>query len=165
MYLAHIFKHSTIKQVPFKVSSVCFVQNNNETNNCINLTPKNPNLILRKNFSLKSAIESIVTTQAGIIRSISESTPVSYVQDFVVNFHSFTELPWWGSIVLTTILMRTLVTFPLGIHQNYIMAKIENLKLEMPKIVEEMKKEMAVAVKNFGWTEQQAKVIYFRSVR
>jgi hypothetical protein len=45
------------------------------------------------------------------------------------------------------------------------LAKVENLHLrEMPEIVKELKRETAIAVKQFNWTESQAQRIYNRSV-
>lgn len=163
MYLAHI-RYNLVKHVPVRISAVCFLRNNNERNNTLNLTSYNPNITFKNNFSLQSTIESIIKTQAGIIKSISESTPVSYVQEFVVDIHSYTGLPWWASIIFTTVLLRTCITFPFAIHQNYIMAKIENLKIELPDIVKNLKIETTIAIKRFGWTEQHAKLVYIRSV-
>lgn len=162
MILVQLFKYNLVKSAQIRVSSIGFIKYNRENRPLLNITSHNFD---QKNyFSLKDTIESIVKTQAGIIKSISESTPVSYVQDFVVNFHSFTGLPWWASLICMTIFLRSCITFPFAIHQNYIMAKIENLKLEMPALVEELKKETTIAVKKFGWTEQQAKAVYYRSV-
>lgn len=118
----------------------------------------------KRNFSLQSTIESLVKTQSGIFKSISESVPVSYVQEFVLSIHSYTGLPWWASIILTTVVLRTFVTVPLALYQNYILAKVENLGQEMPGIVEELKKETAIAIRKFKWDEKTAKFMFHRSV-
>ncbi|KAJ8979575.1 hypothetical protein NQ317_019150 [Molorchus minor] len=127
----------------------------------------NNNLFLHRQLSLQSqvTIESIAKTQTGIFKTLSESTPVEYAQKLLLVTHDYTGLPWWASIVCTTVLLRTCVTLPLAVYQYYILAKLENLKLEMPKIVEELKKETAVAIKLYNWNENIAKATYNRSVR
>ncbi|XP_069680104.1 cytochrome c oxidase assembly protein COX18, mitochondrial isoform X2 [Periplaneta americana] len=97
---------------------------------------------------------------------MSESIPVSYAQDFLLFMHNSTGLPWWTTIVLTTVLLRSVMTLPLAVYQNYILAKVENLQLlEMPELVKELKKETAIAIKKFNWSEKQARVIYNRSLK
>lgn len=118
----------------------------------------------RRDFSLQSTIDSIAKTQTGVFKTISESTPVEYLQKLLLTLHDTTGLPWWASIVCTTVLLRTCVTLPLAIYQQYILAKLENLKLEMPDIVKELKRETAMAVKMYNWDERMARITYNRSV-
>lgn len=117
-----------------------------------------------RHFSLQSTIDSLIKTQVGFFKSLSESTPVEYFQKFLLTVHDSTGLPWWATIVCTTIALRTCITLPLSIYQNYILAKYENLHLEMPDIVKELKYETAVAVKMFNWDERTARMHYNRSV-
>lgn len=97
-------------------------------------------------------------------QSLSNSTPVAYVQQGLVEIHDFTGLPWWASIIATTFIFRTIVTLPLTIYQHKITARIEKISLEMPAIVDELKKEAAMAMRKFKWTEKQTKMVYQRSV-
>ena len=101
---------------------------------------------------------------ASFYQSLSTSTPVAYVQQSMVEIHDFTGLPWWASIIFTTFLFRTTITLPLTIYQHKITARIEKISLEMPAIIEELKKEAAMAMRKFKWTEQQTKIVYQRSV-
>ncbi|GFG37145.1 hypothetical protein Cfor_00395 [Coptotermes formosanus] len=97
---------------------------------------------------------------------LSESIPVGCAQDLLLYVHNSTGLPWWTTVILATVLLRTVVTLPVAFYQNYIMAKVENLHLvEMPEIVKELKKETAVAIKQFGWTEDQARKMYNHSLQ
>ncbi|XP_056648698.1 cytochrome c oxidase assembly protein COX18, mitochondrial isoform X1 [Diorhabda sublineata] len=118
-----------------------------------------------REFSFQSSVESVAKTQTGIFKWISESTPVEYLQNFLLTMHDTTGLPWWATIVCTTVLLRTCVTLPLAVYQNYILAKLHNLQLEMPAIVEELKKETSIAVKMYNWDEKKAKMVYNRSIR
>nr|CAH7739754.1 unnamed protein product [Callosobruchus chinensis] len=115
--------------------------------------------------SLQASVESLAKTQTGIFKTLSESTPVEYVQKFLLTFHDTTGLPWWATIICTTVLLRTCVTLPLAAYQYYILAKIENLKGEMSEIVEELKKETTMAVKMYKWDEKTARSAYNRSLR
>lgn len=101
---------------------------------------------------------------ASFYQSLSNSTPVAYVQQSLVEIHDFTGLPWWASIILSTFLFRTAITLPLTIYQLKITARIEKISLEMPAIIEELKKEAAMAMRKFKWSEQQTKIVYQRSV-
>lgn len=100
-----------------------------------------------------------------LFKYLSDSAPVEIAQKFLVNAHDITGLPWWGSIILTTIMVRSAITLPLAVYQNYIMAKLQNLRLEMPSIVEELKMETAYAMKKFNWTEDQAKLMFKHSLK
>ncbi|XP_073843870.1 cytochrome c oxidase assembly protein COX18, mitochondrial [Musca autumnalis] len=102
---------------------------------------------------------------ASMYQSLSSSTPVMMMQEGLIEIHDFTGLPWWLSIVTSTILFRSLVTLPLTVYQHKITARLENISLEMPAIVEELKKEAAMAMKKFQWTEQHTKLVYQRSIR
>lgn len=123
-----------------------------------------PFAALRRHFSLQSTIESIARTQTGIFKSLSESTPVAYSQDFLLTVHNTTGLPWWATIICTTVLLRSCVTVPLAIYQHYILAKLENIKMEMDDIAKELKHETSIAVKLYKWDERTAKIAFRRSV-
>ncbi|XP_055911631.1 cytochrome c oxidase assembly protein COX18, mitochondrial isoform X2 [Eupeodes corollae] len=101
----------------------------------------------------------------GFWQTISTSTPVSYMQQGLIEIHDFTGLPWWATIVLSTFVFRTIVTLPLTIYQNKITARIELLTLEMPALVAELKKEAAFAMKKFNWTEAQTRRAYNHSLK
>ncbi|KAL3283761.1 hypothetical protein HHI36_017931, partial [Cryptolaemus montrouzieri] len=87
----------------------------------------------------------------GIFKSLSESESVQFLQSSLVEIHLLTGLPWWGTIICSTILMRSLTTLPLSIYQKNIIAKLELLKYEMNDLVKELKKETSIAVKMFKW--------------
>lgn len=96
--------------------------------------------------------------------SISQSQPVNFLQDATIQLHDISGMPWWSTIIVSTVLLRGFITFPLALYQNKIFAKVENLTSEMPEIVKELKFETAVAKRKFNWTEQQAKIMYSRSL-
>ncbi|ALC44002.1 CG4942, partial [Drosophila busckii] len=101
----------------------------------------------------------------GFWQSLSNSTPVAYMQDALIQIHDYTGLPWWASIVMSTFMFRAVVTLPLTIYQHKITARIEKIALEMPAIVEELKREAAMAKQKFKWTDKQTAVVYRRSIK
>lgn len=117
-----------------------------------------------RNFSFYSAIQSLAETQASFFKTLSESAPVGHFQNMLLTVHDYTGLPWWATIIGTTVVLRSAITLPLAIHQHYILAKVENLNMEMVEISEELKKEMAVAIPLYKWDEKTAKMHYRRSV-
>ena len=97
--------------------------------------------------------------------SVSSSAPVNFMQESLAQLHDFTGLPWWSTIILSTVLLRGAITFPLAIYQSKVLAKVEKITEEMPEIVKELKFETVHAVKKFNWTEKQARIMYNRSLK
>lgn len=114
--------------------------------------------LVSRNFSYENTI-------TGIWKTLSNSVPVEYMQKTLVQIHDISGLPWWASIVLSTFLFRTVITLPLAVYQNIIVARTENLTKEMPAIVKELKQETAYAMKKYGWTEKEARITYNRSLK
>ncbi|CAL1685066.1 unnamed protein product [Lasius platythorax] len=102
---------------------------------------------------------------SGIFKTLSESTLVKISQDSLLWMHDYTGLPWWSVIVLTTIMMRTAITLPLALYQQYIFAKVENLKYEMDEIVKEMKIETNYGIYKYNWPKEYARRLYNHSMK
>lgn len=126
------------------------VNNYQKNQSCLQIQQK-------RQFSYTTAITTLW-------QSISNSTPVHYFQQGIIQVHDITGLPWWATVIISTVFLRTVVTLPFAIYQNKISARIELLTLEMPEIVQGLKRETAIAIKQFKWSEQQARVTYNRSV-
>jgi len=93
------------------------------------------------------------------------SKPVIITQDYLSWLHDVTSLPWWGTVLLTTVTLRTFVTFPLIIYQNHVMARLENLQPEIKEIAMALKKETDMAVRMYNLSEKEAKNMYRRSLK
>lgn len=115
----------------------------------------------RRNASL----EGFVKWQEQTYTSISNSYPVTTIQDSILHFHDVTGLSWWATIVTSTILVRTLMTLPLTIYQNYILAKVENISLELKDLTNELKRETAIAKKAYKLTDKLTVLLYRRSMK
>ncbi|CAK1580375.1 unnamed protein product [Parnassius mnemosyne] len=119
------------------------------------------NLSVKRDISL----ESIVQWQSETYASISNSYLVKLMQDGLLYFHDTSGLTWWATIVTSTILIRAIMTLPLTIYQNYILAKVENISLELKDLAEELKRETAVAKKSYNLSNKQAVILYKRSLK
>lgn len=111
---------------------------------------------------------SVSASRAGpaeFLQSVSASPPVLAVQEGLVTLHDVTGLPWWATILVSTVAARGLITLPLGLYQNYILAKFENLRPEMDAVVVDIKKEMGAAVRKYQWDEKRAKRVFTKAVK
>lgn len=87
--------------------------------------PRSPFLTVHPSHTLALQHRRTVTTdRPGWYESIAESTPVCLTEQLLVSTQQITGLPWWVSIVCTTLALRTAVTLPLGIYQTIIIAKV-----------------------------------------
>lgn len=64
-----------------------------------------------------SIISDAIKYNSGIFKIIAESLPVECMMEVLKAMHYNTGLPWWATIMLTTILTRTFITLPLTVHQ------------------------------------------------
>lgn len=68
---------------------------------------------------------TITTDRSSWYESIADSTPIYLTEQLLVSAQQMTGLPWWASIVCTTLALRTAITLPLGIYQSIIIAKVQ----------------------------------------
>lgn len=140
------------------------LQSNYKVFPCVLSAKPSVNYEGKRGFALQQSVETVAKSQTGLFKTLSESTPVEFLQNVVLQIHDTTGLPWWATIITTTVILRSTVTLPLAAYQQYIMAKLTNLNMEMPDIVKELKKETAVAVRMYKWDEKTTKYHYKRSV-
>ncbi|KAK8730818.1 hypothetical protein OTU49_007949 [Cherax quadricarinatus] len=122
------------------------------------------NSVSNRHFSF-SWLDSLAVSQAGWFQSLSKSRLVEGLMTSLQGIHDNLHIPWWAAILLSTVLMRGVLTFPIAVYQNYIVSKLENLKPEMDELVKELKKETAYAIRKFGWNEKHARHMFNRSAR
>lgn len=60
----------------------------------------------------------------GWYEALAASAPVRAAEEVLLGAQAATGLPWWGSIMLTTVALRGAVTLPLAAYQHYILAKV-----------------------------------------
>ncbi|MBW03919.1 Mitochondrial inner membrane protein COX18, partial [Eschrichtius robustus] len=92
----------------------------------------------------------------GWYEALATSAPVQGAEDVLLFAHTASGLPWWGSILLTTMALRGAVTLPLAAYQHYILAKVENLQPEIKNIARHLNQEVAVRANQLGWSKRAA---------
>lgn len=63
----------------------------------------------------------------GWYESLAASAPVRAAEEVLLGVQEATGLPWWGSILLSTVALRGAVTLPLAAYQHYILAKVRGV--------------------------------------
>lgn len=67
----------------------------------------------------------------GWYEALATSAPVLGAEEMLLCAHTTTGLPWWGSILLTTVALRGSVTLPLAAYQHYILSKVRDTDQRM----------------------------------
>ncbi|XP_007523608.1 cytochrome c oxidase assembly protein COX18, mitochondrial isoform X2 [Erinaceus europaeus] len=101
----------------------------------------------------------------GWYEALAASAPVWGAEEALLCAHAASGLPWWGSIVLTTALLRGAVTLPLAAYQHYILAKVENLQPEIKNIARNLNQEVTVRANQLGWSKRVARLTYLKNMK
>ncbi|XP_054584427.1 cytochrome c oxidase assembly protein COX18, mitochondrial isoform X3 [Eptesicus fuscus] len=101
----------------------------------------------------------------GWYEALAASAPVQGAEEMLLAAHGVTGLPWWGSILFTTVALRGAVTLPLAAYQHYILAKVENLQPEIKNIAQHLNHEVAVRAKQLGWSKRVARFTYIKNMQ
>ncbi|XP_029090815.1 cytochrome c oxidase assembly protein COX18, mitochondrial isoform X3 [Monodon monoceros] len=101
----------------------------------------------------------------GWYEALATSAPVQGAEDVLLFAHTASGLPWWGSILLTTVALRGAVTLPLAAYQHYILAKVENLQPEIKSIARHLNQDVAVRANQLGWSKRAARLTYLKTMR
>lgn len=88
--------------------------------------------------------------------------PVGAVQSLLELVHTYTGMPWWASLALTTAVLRTVFTLPLMAYSMNNRAKLEWLQPEIENLSKELKTEVMAAQQLYGWNSITA-MSYFRT--
>ncbi|XP_034545812.1 cytochrome c oxidase assembly protein COX18, mitochondrial [Notolabrus celidotus] len=102
---------------------------------------------------------------AGWYSVVSDSALVHLCEHFLVSVQQVSGLPWWSSIIVATLSVRTLVTLPLAAYQMVIIAKVEALKAEVSELAKRLKYEVSVRARERGWTEKQSRFQFKKNLR
>lgn len=70
----------------------------------------------------------------GWYEALATSAPVQGAEDVLLFAHTASGLPWWGSILLTTVVLRGAVTLPLAAYQHYILAKVRGAEPRVDRV-------------------------------
>ncbi|MED6233186.1 hypothetical protein ATANTOWER_008118 [Ataeniobius toweri] len=124
--------------------------------------------------SLTCTTESRVRTASGVggangaggwYGSLSDSAPVHLCENFLVSVHQVSGLPWWLSIAMATVSVRTFITLPLAAYQLIIIAKVEALQVEISELAKRLRYEVSVRGRERGWKEKESRVQFQKNLR
>ncbi|XP_035877787.1 cytochrome c oxidase assembly protein COX18, mitochondrial isoform X3 [Phyllostomus discolor] len=101
----------------------------------------------------------------GWYEALATSAPVRGAEELLLGAHDATGLPWWSTVVLTTVALRSAVTLPLAAYQHYILAKVENLQPEIKNIASHLNQEVAIRAHQLGWSKRVARLTYLKNMR
>ncbi|XP_068460289.1 cytochrome c oxidase assembly protein COX18, mitochondrial [Clinocottus analis] len=102
---------------------------------------------------------------AGWYGSLSDSAPVHLCEDFLVSVQQVSGLPWWLSIVVATLSVRTLITLPLATYQLVVLSRVEVLQAEISELAKRLRYQVSLRAKESGWTEKQSRFQFKKSLR
>lgn len=113
-----------------------------------------------------ASVSAVSPSGAGAwYEALATSAPVRGAEELLLAAHDATGLPWWSTLVLTTVALRSAVTLPLAAYQHYILAKVENLQPEIKNIARHLNQEVAVRANQLGWSKRVARLAYLQNMR
>ncbi|CAN2388988.1 membrane insertase activity [Pristimantis euphronides] len=114
--------------------------------------------------SLSAASTGQVTSD-GMFAKLADSAPVHLAESALLSIQDTTGLPWWGTIMCTTVALRTAVTLPLSVYQMHVFCKLEKLQTEIQNLAKELRYEVAVYGKQQGWSDKVAKFHFRKNMK
>ena len=70
--------------------------------------------------------------------------------------HSLSHLPWWGVVITATIVLRSVLTLPLAVYQNRVIAKMELLLPTLKEYQEAVKHNVIVKCRRANLPVEEA---------
>lgn len=95
-----------------------------------------------------------------IFKDLSESPMANLSQEFLQSMHNVSGLPWWGTILLATFTMKTVIYLPFAIQQRRAIISLENAQKSFSENLELLRNEITMSMKKFGWPVDFAKAKY-----
>ncbi|CAL8357806.1 unnamed protein product [Merluccius merluccius] len=102
---------------------------------------------------------------SGLYGSVADSSLVHLTEQLLVSTQGATGLPWWASIMCTTLALRTVVTLPLGAYQMVVIGKVEALQSEIAELAKRLRYEVSVRAQERGWQERHCRYQFKKNLR
>uniref|UniRef100_A0A3B4YF58 Cytochrome c oxidase assembly factor COX18 n=1 Tax=Seriola lalandi dorsalis TaxID=1841481 RepID=A0A3B4YF58_SERLL len=106
-----------------------------------------------------------VAGASGWYSSLADSALVHLCEHFLVSVQQVSGLPWWMSIAVATLSVRTLITLPLAAYQLVIVSKVEALQMEISELAKRLRYEVSVRARERGWTDKQSRFHFQKNLR
>ncbi|XP_043463638.1 cytochrome c oxidase assembly protein COX18, mitochondrial-like [Leptopilina heterotoma] len=95
-----------------------------------------------------------------ILKDLSESPLANVSQEFLQSIHNVSGLPWWGTIILATITLKTVVYLPFAVQQRRAIISLENAQKSFNENLELLRQEITMSMKKLGWPVEYSKTKY-----
>lgn len=82
--------------------------------------------------------------------------PIHALQVFLETVHSWSHLPWWAVIVGSTVVLRSIVTVPLAVHQNKLLTTIELSQPTLQMMTEALKMRVVGECRRMNLSAEEA---------
>lgn len=82
--------------------------------------------------------------------------PIYALQVLLETVHTWTHLPWWAVVIGSTAVLRSIITVPLAIHQNKLIAEIELRQPTVSMMTEALKHRVAGECRRSGVSADEA---------
>ena len=93
-----------------------------------------------------------------------DSPPLYFTQQCLETIHAFSHAPWWVVILGGTAVLRALVTLPLAVHQNKLVAKIELLQPTVKMMTESLRHRVTIECRRAGMSAEEAEKRFKKQV-
>lgn len=85
-----------------------------------------PGTVLRLRVASRARSLSGSSASGGWYDGLAQSGPVRLCEQCVMGVQQLTGLPWWLSIIVSAVVVRTLITLPVAAYQLVIIAKVSD---------------------------------------
>ncbi|XP_026573085.1 cytochrome c oxidase assembly protein COX18, mitochondrial isoform X2 [Pseudonaja textilis] len=96
---------------------------------------------------------------------LSSSVPVATVESGLIALQAASGLPWWSTVLAATAILRTGLTLPLSVLQKRVVSRLEKLHPEIEYLAKQLRYEVSVSAKQYGWSEKEARACYRRNIK
>lgn len=90
---------------------------------------------------------------------------ITGVQQAIENVHEFSMMPWCGTIIGGTLVLRAVLTLPLAVKQNQTIAQMELLQPQLEVILKSVKADVATKARENGKTEKEIKILMTKEIK
>lgn len=96
---------------------------------------------------------------------LADSAPVHLCEQVLVSAQQACACPWWLSIAVTTLSVRSIITLPLAAYQLQIFSRVEALQPEILALAKRLRYEVSVRSTERGWTEKQSRFQFKKNLK
>ena len=109
--------------------------------------------VFSSNSSVEESAIATTVTNYGISDVIATHPQlIQFFEHFFLNVHSYTSLPWYIAIPVTTFLFRSMITLPASIYQQHAMAKTAQVNFIAEPVRMDVANRLRLEGRRNGWS-------------